>query len=174
MQEMEGTRRTEQRNPRTMQVRAIPMRHDAVRVSDRECGRGRQRKETLCNVWYHGGVDRNSSPDPSSRARRAVYNYCHQPSSPSVGATETVLGVGDGARKYGFEFSPPLDMGVIAAACRQGACIESRTDACGGVATRTSVVVPLYCAFGVTARLRLYTVLARESGRAGVWCVWPF
>ncbi len=156
------------------------MRHDAVRVSDRECRTGRgaggtQRTEkrpyaTYSTMGVYQILDNN--PDPGRVSRRAV--YCHQPSSPSVGATETVLGVGDGARKYGFEFSPPFDIGVIAAACRQGACIESRTDACGGVATRTSVVVPLYCAFGVTARLWLYTVLARESGRAGVWFVWPF
>ena len=36
-----------------------------------------------------------------------------------------------------------------------------------------SLVVPLYWAFGVPARLWLYIVLARESGRGG-GCVLPF
>ena len=99
--------------------------------------------------------------------------YDHQPSSPRVGAAETTLGDGDGARKLFRNCGTAYrDLGVTgvasdAAAWRQGAWIESRTDGCGGVATRTSFVVPLCCTLGVPARLWLKTVLARESGRGG-------
>ena len=71
--------------------------------------------------------------------------YDHQPSSPSVGAAETTLGVGDGARKFLY-CEGYLDLGVTgvtSVGCRQGAWIESLTEAWGGVATRTSLVVPL-------------------------------
>ena len=81
--------------------------------------------------------------------------YDHQPSSPSVVAAETALGVGDGALEFLY-WEVYLDLGVTGVTrggSRQGAWIESRTEGCGGVATRTSLVVPLCWALGVPARL---------------------
>lgn len=73
--------------------------------------------------------------------------YDHQPSSPCVGTAETTLGEGEGAlnpRQLGLVVYLFLGVKVgIAAGCFHGAWIESRTEGCGGVATRTSFVVPL-------------------------------
>ena len=98
--------------------------------------------------------------------------HSYHPSSPSVGATDTTLGVGD-ATRFGVHSLTYLDAGgvntdrlVMGAFLRlDGACIESYTDVCGGVSARRPLML---VAVGVAARLG-YTVLVlvRESGRGG-------
>lgn len=113
------------------------------------------------------------SNEKNANVRSKKINHSYHPSSPSVGATDTTLGVGDATRlaavtadqSYFPAANANTDLrGVAGPFLLLGACIESYTDVCGGVSARR----PFTLAVGVAARLG-YTVLVlvRESGRGG-------
>ena len=108
--------------------------------------------------------------------------HSYHPSSPSVGATDTTLGVGDATRlalaaaagdQSYLDGANTARRGATAPAVEagafllSGACIESYTDVCGGVSARRPFIMP-GTAVGVAARLGYAVlVLVRESGRGG-------